>query len=202
MKVFIGGSISIKYLDYEVKDELDKIMQGELDILVGDAYGVDSLIQKYCYENGYTNVKVYASNGKARNNIGGWNIEAVYVSSDLSGRDFYTQKDVEMSAVCDYGFMIWDGKSKGTLENIKRLVMCGKGCKVYLSAKRRITDINDLKDLKQLNQDKQCCSCGKLVKFARDILCDNTPSFICEDCDKRDAEDTVCQIWAIPNRLR
>ena len=177
-------------------------MQGELEILVGDAYGVDSLIQKYCYENDYTNVKVYASNGKARNNIGGWNIEAVYVSSDLSGRDFYTQKDVEMSAVCDYGFMIWDGKSKGTLENIKRLVMCGKGCKVYLSAKRRITDINNLKDLKQLNQDKQCCSCGKLVKFARDILCDNTPSFICEDCDKRDAEDTVCQIWAMPNRLR
>ncbi len=211
MIVFIGGSISVKYLEYEVQDELDKIMQGELEILVGDAYGVDSLIQKYCYENGYDNVKVYASNGKARNNIGSWKIEAVYVPSCITGREFYTQKDIEMSAVCDYGFMIWDGKSKGTLANIERLVMCRKGCKVYLSAKRRITDINDLKDLKQLNQDistiynkqnKQCCSCGKLVKFARDILCDNAPSFICEDCDKRDAEDTVCQIWTIPNRLR
>lgn len=30
MKVFIGGSISIKYLDYEVQDELDKIINGEL----------------------------------------------------------------------------------------------------------------------------------------------------------------------------
>lgn len=51
-------------------------------------------------------------------------------------------------------------------------------------------------------RNKQCCGCGKLVKFARDIFCDNAPSFICENCDKRDAEDTVCQIWAIPNKLR
>lgn len=155
MKVFIGGSISIKYLDYEVQNELDKIMQGELEILVGDAYGVDSLIQKYCYKNGYDDVKIYACNGKARNNIGGWNIEAVNVSSNLTGREFYTQKDIEMSAVCDYGFMIWDGKSKGTLANIKRLVMCGKSCKVYLSEKHQTTDINDSKDLIKFTEEIQ-----------------------------------------------
>lgn len=153
MKVFVGGSISIKYLDYEVQDELDKIMQGELDILIGDAYGVDSLIQKYCYKNGYNNVKIYACNGKARNNIGSWSVEAINVSNNLSGRDFYTQKDIEMSAVCDYGFMIWDGKSKGTFANIKRLNMCGKGCKVYLSNKRKMTDINDLKDFKKFTEE-------------------------------------------------
>ena len=153
MKVFIGGSISIKYLDYEVQDELDKIMQGELDILIGDAYGVDSLIQKYCYKNGYDNVKIYACNGKARNNIGSWSVEAINVSNNLSGRDFYTQKDIEMSAVCDYGFMIWDGKSKGTFANIKRLNMCGKGGKVYLSNKRKMTDINDLKDFKKFTEE-------------------------------------------------
>ena len=153
MKVFIGGSISIKYLDYEVQDELDKIMQGELDILIGDAYGVDSLIQKYCYKNGYNNVKIYACNGKARNNIGSWSVEAINVSNNLSGREFYTQKDIEMSAVCDYGFMIWDGKSKGTFANIKRLNMCGKGGKVYLSNKRKMTDINDLKDFKKFTEE-------------------------------------------------
>ena len=153
MKVFIGCSISIKYLDYEVQDELDKIMQGELDILIGDAYGVDSLIQKYCYKNGYNNVKIYACNGKARNNIGSWSVEAINVSNNLSGRDFYTQKDIEMSAVCDYGFMIWDGKSKGTFANIKRLNMCGKGGKVYLSNKRKMTDINDLKDFKKFTEE-------------------------------------------------
>ena len=153
MIVFIGGSINIKYLDYEVQDELDKIMQGELEILVGDAYGVDSLIQKYCFDNGYDNVKVYASNGKARNNIGDWKVEAVNVSSGLSGREFYTQKDIEMSAVCDYGFMIWDGKSKGTLANIERLIMCGKGCKLYLLEKRKMTDIDDLKDFKKLTEE-------------------------------------------------
>ncbi|MCX4376029.1 MAG: hypothetical protein OSJ61_07645 [Lachnospiraceae bacterium] len=152
MKIFIGGSISIKYLDYEIEDELDAIMQSELDILVGDAYGADSLVQKYCNKYGYKNVNVYASNGKARNNVGNWKVETVNASC-LTGREFYTQKDIEMSAICDYGFMIWDGKSQGTLANIKRLIMCGKGCKVYLSAKHKMTDINDLKDFKKFTEE-------------------------------------------------
>lgn len=53
MKVFIGGSIGIDYLDYTVTDELDKYMSGELEILVGDAYGVDKLVQKYLEKHGY-----------------------------------------------------------------------------------------------------------------------------------------------------
>ena len=52
MKVFIGGSIGIDYLDYTVTDELDKYMSGELEILVGDAYGVDKLVQKYMDKHG------------------------------------------------------------------------------------------------------------------------------------------------------
>ena len=47
MNVFIGGSISFDYLDLTITDELDKYMNGELEIFVGDAYGVDKLVQKY-----------------------------------------------------------------------------------------------------------------------------------------------------------
>lgn len=55
MKVFIGGSISIKYLDQPVKEELNKFLADGFEILVGDTYGVDSLIQKYCFDRGYRN---------------------------------------------------------------------------------------------------------------------------------------------------
>ena len=43
MKVFIGGSIVIRYLDYAVKNELDKYMNGASEILIGDAYGMDKI---------------------------------------------------------------------------------------------------------------------------------------------------------------
>lgn len=150
MTVFIGGSIGINYLDYTVKDELDKYMNGELKILVGDAYGIDSLVQKYLNEHGYNNVTIYASNGKARNNIGGWKVENVEVPSGVFGRDFYTYKDVAMTDACDFAFMIWNGKSKGTQNNILRLTNAGKSANVYLSEKRTMKSVNSYKDYKNL----------------------------------------------------
>ena len=153
MKVFIGGSIGIDYLDYTVTDELDKYIIGELEILVGDAYGVDKLVQKYLEKHGYKNVKVYASNGRARNNIGLWKVQAIEVPSRVYGREFYTYKDYAMSADCDFGFMIWNGKSQGTLANIKRLLNYGKGVNVYLSEKRQMKSVNCYKDYKQLSEE-------------------------------------------------
>ncbi len=147
MKVFIGGSISIKYLDYAVKDELDKYMNNRLEILVGDAYGIDSLVQSYCKD--YEFVTVYASNGRARSNIGKWNVRAIEASG-YYGREFYEQKDKAMTTDCDFGFMIWDGKSKGTLANIRRLIECGKGVNVYLSEKRQMKSVNDFDDYKEI----------------------------------------------------
>ena len=153
MKVFIGGSIGIDYLDYTVTDELDKYMTGELEILVGDAYGVDNIVQKYLGKHGYKNVKVYASNGCARNNIGLWKVQAIEVPSSVYGREFYTYKDCAMSADCDFGFMIWDGKSQGTQANILRLVNMNKGVNVYLSEKRQMKAVNCYKDYKQLSEE-------------------------------------------------
>lgn len=150
MKVFIGGSIGIDYLDYTVTDELDKYMQGELEILIGDAYGIDSLVQKHLAEYDYNNVTVYASNGRARNNISGWKIKAIEVPSYIHGRELYTQKDIAMTNDCDFAFMIWNGKSQGTLANIRRLLDYNKGINVYLSEKRQMKSVNDIQDYKRL----------------------------------------------------
>ena len=153
MKVFIGGSIVIRDLDYAVKNELDKYMNGASEILIGDAYGIDSLVQRYLEEHDYNNVTVYASNGRARNNIGGWKIEKIEVSSGIFGRDFYTYKDIAMTNDCDIALMIWNGQSKGTLANIKRMLDCGKGVNVYLSEKRKMRSVNDFKDYLGLSEE-------------------------------------------------
>ena len=44
------------------------------------------------------------------------------LSKGLSGRAFNYVKDVQMCEDCDRALMIWDGKSEGTRENIKRML--------------------------------------------------------------------------------
>lgn len=154
MKVFIGGSISIKELDCTVKSELNKLIESKREILVGDAYGVDSLIQKYFFDNGYRKVTVYTCNRHPRNNIGDFKVKNINPSLG-AGREFYTEKDRAMSYDCDFGFMIWDGKSKGTLANIRRLAKLGVGINVYLSEKRQMKNINNYNDYKKFTEELQ-----------------------------------------------
>lgn len=112
-----------------------------------------ALIRDKDGKHGCKNVKVYASNGRARNNIGLWKLQAIEVPSSVYGREFYTYKDYAMSADCDFGFMIWDGKSKGTLANIKRLLDYGKGVNVYLSEKRLMKSVNCYKEYTSLLEE-------------------------------------------------
>ena len=58
-KVFISGSMSIKKLDELVRNSLEKIIALNLQVLVGDAYGVDKLVQEYFYNQNYYNVTIY-----------------------------------------------------------------------------------------------------------------------------------------------
>lgn len=89
---------------------------------MGDCYGVDTAVQDFFIRLSYNNVTVFASNGKARNNIGNWNVENIHVDSSVKGFDFYKQKDIAMANSADYGFVIWDGSSRGTLNNIINLI--------------------------------------------------------------------------------
>lgn len=139
MKVFIGGSISIKYLDQPVKEALNTLLENGSEILVGDAYGVDSLIQKYCFDKGYKNVTIYTCNYQPRNNLGSFKTQRISAKG-VFGREFYTQKDIAMSNDCDYAFMIWDSYSKGTLNNINRLIELGKKVDVYTTTERKIKE--------------------------------------------------------------
>ena len=153
MKVFIAGPRAIKTLNKSVKERLSNILENNFTIFVGDANGIDKQIQQFCFDKNYKSVKVFASNGKARNNIGNWEVENVTVPPKLKGFDFYAAKDLEMARVADYGFMIWNGKSKGTLNNIFNLVKFNKKSLVYLTTTKQFYVINnndDIEDLKNI----------------------------------------------------
>lgn len=125
MKVFVSGSISIKSLPQIAIEKLNRIMEQNLTIIIGDANGIDSLVQKYLSENSYSNVNVYCAGNYIRNNFANW--PTVYVPSmNLTGRALYTLKDKEMAKEADFGMMIWDGQSKGTKANINEMTKLGK----------------------------------------------------------------------------
>lgn len=130
MKVFISGSISIKKLPKYAIEKLDSIIEKNFTVLIGDAKGIDSLTQKYLAKNNYKNVIVYFAGNKIRNNYGKWETKQVLGQKNEKGRELYTLKDIEMANDTDFGLMIWDGKSKGTLNNV--LVMKEKNKRFFL----------------------------------------------------------------------
>ncbi len=127
-KVFVSGSKSISTLSFDFLEYLSLAIQERSEILVGDCYGIDSAVQKYLADINYPNVTVYCSGEKPRNFfLEKGNIRScVDLSKGLTGREFQYVKDIEMSKDCDYGIALWDSKSIGTGENIKRLHLLGK----------------------------------------------------------------------------
>lgn len=150
MKIFIAGARSVKVLSPEVRKRMMSIYQKGYDVLVGDCYGVDTSVQKFYSDLGYGNVVVFASNGRARNNIGNWHIQNVAVPSYMRGFDFYKQKDMAMANEADYGFMIWDGESRGTLNNVINLISQNKTVLVYLTLSGKMVVVKNFDELSNL----------------------------------------------------
>ena len=140
-KVFISGSRSIKTLPSDVVETLESIVKKNYCILVGDAYGVDTIVQKILYNHfNYKNVTVYTIFDYPRNLIStDFNIKRIIVPDNVTNRFRRQQyKDIAMSQDCDYGLVIWDNKSKGSFANIKRLAELNKLTKVYILKNKSI----------------------------------------------------------------
>lgn len=133
-KVFISGSIAIKALPECVLQSLDKMMQNNLEILVGDASGIDEQIQKYFSKHKYKNVTVYSIYNQPRNlNSSNFNVKVIDVKiKSNSEREKQKEKDKAMTNDSEYSLVIWDGKSKGSYSNILRSLEQKKAVKVYL----------------------------------------------------------------------
>lgn len=137
MKIFIAGSREISVLDDYTQVKLDSICSKGYDVLIGDCYGVDALVQSYLSSRKYEKVTVYASIGIARNNLGNWNVRRTQPPKGIYGYRLYEMKDMAMADDADFGFMIWNGKSRGTKKNIERLRQQGKKVLVHLPEYRQ-----------------------------------------------------------------
>jgi len=111
--VFISGSRSIKTLPAEALESLEAIIAQGFTVLVGDCYGVDTLVQDYLAERQYRNVIVCHIRTRPRTNRG-------FKSHQVAGTR-ETDKDAYMGQQANYGLAIWDGVSPGTAKNIARV---------------------------------------------------------------------------------
>ena len=132
MKIFIGGSKTIKELSPCMTKELDRVCREGYEVLVGDCGGVDRLVQEYLHEQGYTNVTVYVSGDRVRNNVGTYPVRHINAEG-MSGFEFYRQKDIAMANDADCALMFWNGKSKGTRCNTEDMERQGKPVAVIVT---------------------------------------------------------------------
>lgn len=146
-KIFISGSLSIEGLAEKVTARLDNIIGSKFLALVGDANGIDSAIQKYLKAKSAVNVKIYCAGSSPRNNLGEWCVIRVATSHKKETRAFFTAKDLKMADDCDYGLMIWDSKSTGTLSNVIELLKRGKASVVYVNKLQEFITVKTVSDL-------------------------------------------------------
>jgi hypothetical protein len=145
-KVFISGSISIKRLPKDVLESIDRIIAKKFEILIGDANGVDKLVQYYCLKKQYFNVIVYSIFENPRNKASDmFGFRKIFVDTALrKGIERQTEKDKAMTQDSTFCFVIWDGKSKGSYSNILRAIELNKKTKVYLTAEKRFLEPHEI----------------------------------------------------------
>ncbi|CAN7697383.1 hypothetical protein D9M68_78860 [compost metagenome] len=149
--IFVAGSISIKQLDPKVKARIDSIVEGDHTVIVGDADGADSSVQSYLCGKGVAEAIVYCSGDTPRNNAGRWPVVRVDVKHAAPGsRAFFTAKDVEMAKAADFGLMIWDARSTGTLRNVMELLRRRKATVVFVNKTKSFLTVRDVEQLELL----------------------------------------------------
>lgn len=144
--IFIGGSRHVSRLPAEIKHRLDNVINSGHRVVVGDANGADKAVQKHLHDALYDKVTVFCSGASSRNNLGHWQTRNIDAPKSSKGFQFYAAKDREMAREADFGLMIWDGKSPGTVLNVLRLVRAGKIAVLFDVPEKRAINIKTLSD--------------------------------------------------------
>lgn len=149
MKVFIGGPLKIKTLKPDVISKLNSIIKKKYKVLIGDANGVDKTIQNYFFYKKYENVEIFSVN-EFRNNLGSWKSNIIKVETKVKNREYYAIKDRKMAEIADVGFMIWNKKSEGTLNNILNLLILEKKVCLFIHQESKLVLLKEIKDLESI----------------------------------------------------
>jgi hypothetical protein len=150
--VFLSGSRKISRLNDAIRSRLKKMIDQGFRIVVGDANGADKALQGYLAAALYDSVVVFCAGDVCRNNLGAWDTKNIDVDPKLKGRDFYAQKDKAMVPEADYGFVLWDGKSSGSINNVIELMKNGKPVVVYFGPDKSFYKLKDASDVRGLLQ--------------------------------------------------
>ena len=148
--VFVAGSRQISQLPSEVRSRLDAMIERGFQILVGDANGADKAVQRYLADKSYPNVLVHCVRDQCRNNVGNWPTREVAAPRGAKGFEYYSLKDRAMAEAAEYGLMLWDGKSKGTVNNVVNLSRDHKPVVVYVAPTKQFRTIKTFDDLRDL----------------------------------------------------
>jgi probable addiction module antidote protein len=146
--IFVGGSRHVSRLPPEVKKRLDNVVVSGHQVFVGDANGADKAVQKHLHDKQYDKVVVFCTGDTPRNNLGAWRTRAVDAPKSAKGFHFYAAKDREMAREADFGLMIWDGKSPGTILNVMRLATAGKIAVLFNVPDKDVVNIKTLETWK------------------------------------------------------
>ena len=171
-KVFVSGSRALTQLTASIHNKLENIINEHFTVLVGDADGADKAVQTFLNNEGYRSVVVYCMDGKCRHNVGKW--EEYSVDSEGKRKDFeyFAMKDLKMSEDADYGLMLWDGKSKGTLNNVLNMLEAQKKSRIYVLDKdifQSLKSATDLHDLVNIYSPEKKSYFDKKIKFSKRI---------------------------------
>lgn len=129
-----------------IQEKLDDLMRRGCRILIGDANGADKAVQQHFAERGYRNVVVYCMDG-CRNNVGGWESKTLHSPGAERNFGYYAVKDLAMAQDAGCGVMLWDGVSRGTLNNIENLWGGGKKTLVYFAPEKVFVNLSNQADL-------------------------------------------------------
>lgn len=148
--VFIAGSISISRLHEKVADRINKIVSSDFNVVVGDADGADTSIQECLQQSRAGKVTVYCTGDSPRNNVAEWPVHRVVSKAKAGTRAYFTAKDLEMARNSDYGLMVWDCKSTGTLSNVIELLREKKKSVVFVNKNKDFVTVSDKDSLEHL----------------------------------------------------
>lgn len=146
-----------------MRARLDTMIEKGFHILVGDANGADKAVQQYFADKAYPHVLVHCMKDHCRNNLGNWPTHQVVAPRGAKGFDYYSLKDQAMAEAAEYGLMLWDGKSKGTINNVLNLSRDNKLVVVYVAPAKSFQTVRSAEDLKALLTKGDPSSVGKLV---------------------------------------
>ena len=133
--VFISGKVSYdEPLNDAMKEEVDKIIRAQSQVLIGDAPGADTRVQEYLAEKGYSNVVVFTTDPKVRNNVGNWEVRSIDHNGQTEERLIRQQKDIAMTDESTRGLAIMpedDRPDSAMSNNVRRLRDQGLRVRIY-----------------------------------------------------------------------